>query len=280
MKGSMGTGTPALEARGLTLAWGDGDPVVAGIDLVVYPGETVCLVGKSGMGKSTVLHALAGLSRPREGSVILHGRDVTGVPGQVSYMLQKDLLLPNLKVIDNACLPLTLSGMSKKRAREQVRPLLARFGLEQAADKWPSELSGGMRQRAAFLRTYMMGNDVVMLDEPFSALDAITRADMRSWFWGHARNLGLTTLMITHDADEACMMADRVLVLGRVAQGLDAHAPGEQVAHAAGVQDSHVPATIIGEVAPARPAGIDVAQFALTPTFLDAKSRVISLLQE
>ena len=111
---------PALEACGLTLAWDEGDPVVEGVDIVVRPGETVCLVGKSGMGKTTLLHALAGLTMPRAGSVLLHGKDVTGQPGRISYMLQKDLLLPNLTVIDNACLPLTLAGTPKREAREKA----------------------------------------------------------------------------------------------------------------------------------------------------------------
>ncbi|HAM14537.1 MAG TPA: ABC transporter [Eggerthellaceae bacterium] len=254
--------TPALEARGLTVAWGDGTPVVQGIDLAVSEGETVCLVGKSGMGKTTLLHALAGLTMPRMGKVLLHGRDVTGQPGRVSYMLQKDLLLPGLRVIDNACLPLTLSGMSKSEARKTARPLLARFGLEEAADKWPSQLSGGMRQRAAFLRTCLMGNDVVMLDEPFSALDAITRVDVRTWFRNQARDMGLSTLMITHDADEACIMADRIYVLGRASEP----------------DGGNAPAVVVGQVVPDRNACGQLGEYSLTPAFLQAKARVLDLL--
>lgn len=252
---------PALEACGLTLGWGDGPAVVEGIDLVVHAGQIACLVGRSGMGKTTILHALAGLSTPRKGRVMLHGVDVTGQAGHVSYMLQKDLLLPNLTVIDNACLPLTLGGMRKAKAREQAQPLLERFGLKEAADKWPSQLSGGMRQRAAFLRTYLMGNDVVILDEPFSALDAITRADLRDWFRTEAVALGLSTFMITHDADETCMMADRVYVLGRP--------DGE---------GGNGPATIIGSVEPCRPREATAAEFALMTQFLEAKARIIELL--
>ena len=262
--GMQGVNAAALEARGLTLGWGDGPSVVEGVDLIVLPGQIACLVGRSGMGKTTILHALAGLSLPRAGCVLLHGDDVTGQPGRVSYMLQKDLLLPNLTVIDNACLPLTLGGMRKAKAREIARPLLERFGLKDAAAKWPSQLSGGMRQRAAFLRTYLMGNDVVILDEPFSALDAITRADLRDWFRGEAADLGLSTLMITHDADEACMMADCVYVLGRPLQGEGA---------------TNSPATVIGQVEPSRPLGASAAEFACTPEFLEAKVRVMDLLK-
>ena len=254
-------GIAALEACGLELGWGDGPVVVSGIDITVLPGQIVCLVGRSGMGKTTILHALAGLSVPRTGRVLLHGDDVTGQPGRVSYMLQKDLLLPNLTVIDNACLPLTLAGVRKLDAREQARPLLERFGLKEAAEKWPSQLSGGMRQRAAFLRTYLMGNDVVILDEPFSALDAITRADLRDWFREEAADLGLSILMITHDADEACMMADCVYVLGRPA--------------GAGGESS---ATIIGHVEPSRPHDASASEYALMPQFLEAKTRILTLL--
>jgi len=251
----------ALEARGLELAWGDGPVVVSGVDIAVFPGQIVCLVGRSGMGKTTILHALAGLSVPRVGHVLLHGDDVTGQPGRVSYMLQKDLLLPNLTVIDNACLPLTLAGMHKADAREQARPLLERFGLKEAAGKWPSQLSGGMRQRAAFLRTYLMGNDVVILDEPFSALDAITRADLRDWFRGQVADLGLSILMITHDADEACMMADCVYVLGRPVGA------GEES-----------PATVIGHAEPSRPYDASASEYALMPQFLESKTRILTLL--
>ena len=156
---------PALEARGLTLAWDGVHDVVRGIDLHVMAGETVCIVGKSGCGKTTILHALSGLTRPREGVVLLHGEDLGGRPGLVSYMLQKDLLLPSRTILDNAVLPLVVAGQKKAAAREQALPLFERFGLSGCENKWPGELSGGMRQRAAFLRTYLMGNDVALLDE-------------------------------------------------------------------------------------------------------------------
>lgn len=206
--------SPALEARDLTLSWDEGEHlVVQGVNLHVGPGETVCLVGKSGCGKTTILHALSGLTPPVNGRVLLHGDDVTGAPGHVSYMLQKDLLLPHFRIIDNVCLPLTLAGMSREEARAKAEPLFARFGLDGTQQKWPSQLSGGMRQRAAFLRTYLMGNDVVLLDEPFSALDALTRVDLRSWYVGMAAELGIASLVITHDVDEAAAIASRAYVL-------------------------------------------------------------------
>ena len=207
--------TRALEAKGLVLSWDGGETIVArDISLGVDAGETVCLVGRSGCGKTTILHALSGLERPVSGTVRVAGEDVTGLPGHVSYMLQKDLLLPHLRIVDNACLPLRLSGVPKQEARDRARELMGRFGLEGTEELWPSQLSGGMRQRAAFLRTYLMGNDVVLLDEPFSALDALTRTDLRDWYVQMAAQLGLASVVITHDVDEAVNMASRVYVLG------------------------------------------------------------------
>lgn len=249
--------TPALEARGLALSWDGTTLVTEGIDLTVMPGEVCCLVGRSGCGKTTILHALAGLTMPVSGSVLLHGEDVTGHPGRVSYMLQKDLLLPSRRIIDNVCLPLVLAGTSRAEAREKAEPLFERFGLAGCELKWPSELSGGMRQRAAFLRTYLMGADVTLLDEPFSALDALTRTDLRRWFVGMARELGLSALVITHDVDEAVSMASRVYVL-------------------AGTPSAGEPSHVVGTVHVERVD--DAGSFELTDEYLAAKREVMSLL--
>ncbi|WP_082629909.1 ABC transporter ATP-binding protein [Olsenella massiliensis] len=253
---------PALEAEALTLSWNAGDSVVVeDVSLSVGAGEVVCLVGRSGCGKTTIMHALSGLSRPLSGRVLLHGHDVTGTPGRVSYMLQKDLLLPSKRILDNVSLPLVLGGLSREQAHERARPLFERFGLKGTERSWPSELSGGMRQRAAFLRTYLMGNDVMLLDEPFSALDALTRSDMRSWYCDMAHELGIATLAITHDVDEAVTMARRVYVL-------------------AGNPASGVPSRVEAEVRVERPpAGVSAADFALTEGFLTAKREVLSFLR-
>lgn len=265
----MAESSYALEARHLTLSWDGGTHVVVqNISLGVAPGEIVCLVGRSGCGKTTILHALSGLSTPLEGSVLLHGEDITGTPGHVSYMLQKDLLLPSERIIDNVCLPLMLAGTPKDEAHAQAEPLFERFGLAGCEQMWPGELSGGMRQRAAFLRTHLMGNDVTLLDEPFSALDALTRADMRSWYCDMARDLGWATLAITHDVDEAVTMADRIYVL-------------------TGDPRVGIPSTICAEVDVEREAGFaredgagatDAGSFSLTPAFLAKKREVLSLL--
>lgn len=252
MVGGDGRGAAALEAQGLTLSW-DGSRVVAqDVSLTVAPGEVVCLVGRSGCGKTTILHALAGLTTPLAGRVLLHGEDVSGRPGHVSYMLQKDLLLPNLSIIDNACLPLVIAGMSREAARKKAAPLFERFGIAGTERLWPSQLSGGMRQRASFMRTYLMGNDVVLLDEPFSALDAITRGEMRTWYCDMAHELGLASVVITHDVDEAVIMADRVYVL-------------------VGTPGSEVPTTV-GQVVDVERA--EEGDFSLTEGFLAAKRAI------
>lgn len=248
-------GSTALVARSLTLSWDGGIYVVArDVNLDVASGEVVCVVGKSGCGKTTILHALSGLMKPLAGQVILHGKDVTGLPGHVSYMLQKDLLIPSKRIIDNACLPLVIRGVPKAEARAQAAPLFERFGLSGTERQWPSQLSGGMRQRVAFLRTYLMGNDVVLLDEPFSALDAITRTDMRSWYVNMARELHLASIVITHDVDEAVSIANRIYVLRGNPRG------GE-------------PTRIVGELEVPH-----TEDFELTETYLACKRNLIELL--
>lgn len=260
---SDGGEAPALEAQHLTLSWDGGvHIVVRDINLAVLSGEVVCLVGKSGCGKTTILHALSGLTNPFAGKVLLHGQDVSGQPGHVSYMLQKDLLLPSKRIIDNVCLPLVIKGMSRKDAHAQAAPLFEQFGLGGTENQWPSQLSGGMRQRAAFLRTYLMGNDVALLDEPFSALDAITRVDLRSWYVQMAAELGMASVVITHDVDEAVTMADRIYVLRGNPRG-------------------GVPSVIAGEVAVPRAAALADARtsdFSLTSTYVDCKRQVLELL--
>ena len=164
-----------LEVRNVSLAFGD-NQVLRDVSIHLKEGELVCLLGVSGGGKTTLFNVISGLLRPDEGQVFLDGEDVTGQPGRISYMLQKDLLLPYRTIEDNVALPLMLRGMKKKEARAQAAALFAQFGLEGTEKKWPGQLSGGMRQRAALLRTYLFSQNVALLDEPFSALDTLTKS--------------------------------------------------------------------------------------------------------
>ncbi|MCK9910646.1 ABC transporter ATP-binding protein, partial [Microbacteriaceae bacterium K1510] len=182
-------------------------------DMQVEEGEFVSLIGPSGVGKSTLFQLASGLLRPDAGTIALDGIVETNLLGKVAYMPQKDLLLPWRTVTENAALPLELQGVPKREAREQVIERLALFGLAGCADAYPDQLSGGMRQRVSFLRTILTGCDLMLLDEPFSALDGITRLEMQEWLLEMWQRLGSTVIMITHDIEEAMLLADRVIVL-------------------------------------------------------------------
>lgn len=187
--------------------------VLSDIDLTVESGQIACLLGPSGCGKTTLFHVIAGLAAPLRGRVLLDGRDITGQPGQLAYMLQKDLLLREKTILDNVSLPLVLRGVPKGEARSQARELFDTFGLAGTETRWPAELSGGMRQRAALLRSYLFNRDFMLLDEPFSALDAFTKRDMHAWFLDVADRVGTTALVVTHDIDEAVEISDEVYVM-------------------------------------------------------------------
>ena len=200
----------------------DGEKIIEDVSLCLNEGELVSLLGVSGSGKTTVFNVLSGLLRPQSGRVLLDGEDITGSPGNISYMLQKDLLLRQRTVLDNVCLPLVLKGMSKKEAREKASPYFADFGLEGTEKKYPHELSGGMRQRCALLRTYLTGAEVALLDEPFSALDTLTKASVHRWYMEIMQKIKLSTVFVTHDIDEAVLLSDRVYILsgkpGRISE--------------------------------------------------------------
>ena len=206
------SGAP-LELSGLAHSFGD-LRAIDRIDLEVEPGEVIGVVGPSGCGKTTLLELVAGLRRPSAGTIAVDGRtDPAERLERCAYMPQRDLLLPWLSAVDNAGLALRIAGVSRSQARKRTGGHFKRLGLAGFEQSRPGELSGGMRQRVAFLRTLMAGRPVLLLDEPFASLDAITRAEMQSWL---ARVLGPdkhTVLLVTHDVEEALYLADRVLVL-------------------------------------------------------------------
>ena len=206
-----------LHANHISKSYGD-KKILGDIHLRLADGELVSILGVSGVGKTTLFNVLSGLLLPDSGNVELldeNGmfRDISGETGHLSYMLQKDMLLPHKTILNNVALPLVLKGMKAKEAGAIARPYFARFGLEGTEDKYPAQLSGGMRQRAALLRTWLCRNRVALLDEPFSALDTLTRAALQEWYLGVMEEIRLSTLFITHDIDEAVFLSDRIYIM-------------------------------------------------------------------
>lgn len=243
-----------LKVTGVTAGYGE-KRIIEDISLELHEGELVSLLGASGGGKTTLFHVISGLLKAECGTITLNGKDVTGQPGQVSYMLQKDLLLPYRTIEDNVALPLLLKGEKKAVARKKVGEHFAEFGLEGTEKKYPHQLSGGMRQRAALLRTYMFSKEVALLDEPFSALDTMTKSEMHKWYLHVMDKIKMSTLFITHDIDEAILLSDRIYLLtgkpGRITEEIVIRAP--------------------------RPRD---AEFNLTEEFLEYKKKIIRLLEE
>jgi ABC-type nitrate/sulfonate/bicarbonate transport system ATPase subunit len=203
---------------------------LAGLDLALRPREVLAVVGPSGCGKSTLLELVAGLQEPDAGTVAAGGAtDAAGRRAACAYMPQRDLLLPWRDALGNAALALECQGVPRREARRRAEPLFERFGLAQFERSRPAELSGGMRQRVAFLRTLLPGRPVLLLDEPFGALDAITRASMQQWLAGALLAEPRTALLVTHDVEEAVYLADRVAVMsprpGRIVATLDVPLP-------------------------------------------------------
>lgn len=208
----MNTLSKKIELRAISAGY-EGKLVIRNIDLSVEEGKIVSIIGLSGVGKTTLFNVIAGLLAPDKGKVLLNGKDITNKPGNISYMLQKDLLLPFRTVIDNISLPLIIKGIPKRLAHKQVLPHLESFSLLDKAHRYPHELSGGMRQRVALLRTYLFSAEAALLDEPFSALDSITRSNIQTWYMEIMQQLKLTTIFITHDIDEAILLSDRIYIL-------------------------------------------------------------------
>ncbi|MGM0365060.1 MAG: ABC transporter ATP-binding protein [Actinomycetota bacterium] len=185
------------------------------IYLELYRHQFVSVLGPSGCGKSTLFNIISGLEVPDQGKIIIEGEEYNGRTGRVSYMHQKDLLLPWNNILDNVCLPLYVKGERKENAHKKAKTYIPDFGLEGFENNYPSQLSGGMRQRAALLRTYLFAQDIMLLDEPFGNLDAITRRQMQDWLLELFDKLGASILFITHDIDEAIFLSDKIYLLSK-----------------------------------------------------------------
>jgi ABC-type nitrate/sulfonate/bicarbonate transport system ATPase subunit len=241
-----------LVAEGLDVRF-DGTAALEGVDLRVAAGEFVSIVGPSGCGKSTLFNVLSGLLRPDDGGVTIDGREVTSSTGHVGYMFQKDLLLPWRTVVGNIVLGAALTRGVTDRDESEACELATRYGLGGFLDHYPHALSGGMRQRVALMRTLAAHGDVLLLDEPFGALDSQTRLEMQQWLLEVWDELDRTVLFVTHDVDEAVFLADRVLVM------------------------SPRPGRIVADITVdiARPRGLETLT---APDFMATKRRILGLL--
>ena len=246
------TSPALLEISGVATSFAD-TVVLAPTDLRIDEGSFVSIVGPSGCGKSTLFNIIAGLLAPDAGAVTLEGRDIVGATGHVGYMLQKDLLVPWRSVEDNITMAARLTRRVTEADRSEARQIARRYGLGEFLDHYPKALSGGMRQRVAFMRTLVTHQKLLLLDEPLGALDAQTRLDMQRWLLDVWRESGRTVLFITHDVDESIFLSDRILVMSP--------RPGRVVADLANTL--------------ARPRDLDVLT---DPQFVALKSEIMHLL--
>ena len=250
-------GPASLEARRLSKWLGDADrplPVLTNLSVHAAAGEFVAILGPSGCGKSTLFTVLAGLADPDEGEILIDGDLAAQRLGRIAYMPQHDALFPWRTVLDNCLLAAEFQGRDRRQARREALDLLAEFGLDQFAGAYPASLSGGMRQRVAFLRTLLAHQRVLLLDEPFGALDALTRTALQEWLlevWERHRQ---TILLVTHDIEEAILLADRIYVLSP--------------------RPAHVQATF--EVPFGRPRALDLL---VEPSFVELKARLLATLR-
>lgn len=187
--------------------------IIENLSFHVDQGEFISIIGPSGCGKSTIFRLITGLEKASSGNILINDENINNLKGYIGYMPQRDLLIPWRTISENACLPLEIQGKNSKEAKIEAEKFLTSFGLGQYKDKYPKDLSGGMRQRVSFIRTLLTGSDIMLLDEPFSALDAITKISMQEWILEQWSNLKKTILFITHDVEEALFLSSKVFVI-------------------------------------------------------------------
>lgn len=217
---------PYLVVDGVSKQFGEGASAVAALDQVSFTlnkGQFLSILGPSGCGKTTLFNIIAGLTKPDTGSVTLSGENLLMNPGLTGYMLQRDLLLPWRTIADNIALPRTLRRVSRRKALQEANADIQACGLSGMLHRRPDELSGGQRQRAALVRTFQSGKELLLMDEPFGALDPITRLHLQELLMRLCMEKGLTVLFVTHDVDEALLLSDEILVMGST--------PGRIIAH-------------------------------------------------
>jgi NitT/TauT family transport system ATP-binding protein len=253
---SIGTDHGGISMRELRHSYGELETIEQ-LDLEVAPHGVLGLVGPSGCGKSTLLELIVGLQQPSRGEIEIDGEsDAAARLSHCAFMPQRDLLLPWLPAIDNAALALRNRGVRRSDARREAGELFERFGLAGFERARPAELSGGMRQRVAFLRTLIAGKPVLALDEPFAALDAITRGEMQGWLAAALSQDPRTVVLVTHDIEEALYLCDRVVVL------------------------SSRPARVVGHLRAPRPRAADRDEAVTDPAFVTVREHAMHLLRE
>lgn len=201
-----------LEIKNLSFSYEENVKILENINITLEDNKIVSIIGESGVGKTTIFNLISGIITDFKGKIFIDGKE-NNLRGKVSYMLQKDMLFPHKTILDNIALPLIIQKYPKKKARFEAYELLKTFKLEDKANSFPDELSGGMRQRVALLRTYMFKRNIILLDEAFNAIDTITKGEVYDWYLRASEKLGLSTLLITHYIDEAILLSDRVYVL-------------------------------------------------------------------
>lgn len=202
----------ALQFKNVHFSYGT-DHLLDSLNMNIMDGEFISIIGASGSGKTTLFRLITSLEEPNKGTILINNSPLVNRFGTVGYMPQQDLLMPWRSIRENAALPLEIKGIPKQEAYNQVDDLLEEFGLSGYEDSYPNDLSGGMKQRVSFLRAILSGSNILLLDEPFSALDAITKLSMQEWLLDQWEKRGQTILFITHDVDEALFLSDRIFII-------------------------------------------------------------------